>query len=130
MATPSLSPLGTHQAPSARSPVTNDVRKAVRAWIVVGARRIAGGQRRGLVGRALGIRGAGCPPNARGPTMNEDRTAKLYAGQMGIVAVLVNVLIDKGVITESELRERFEQAHEAASRCSGGPGSRSCWRTC
>ena len=54
--------------------------------------------------------------------MNEDRTAKLYAGQMGICAVLVNVLIDKGVITESELRERFEQAHEAASRCSGGPG--------
>ena len=54
--------------------------------------------------------------------MNEDRTAKLYAGQMGIFAVLVNVLIDKGVITENELRERFEQAHEAASRCSGGPG--------
>ena len=54
--------------------------------------------------------------------MNEDRTAKLYAGQMGILAVLVNVLIDKGVITENELRERFEQAHEAASRCSGGPG--------
>ena len=54
--------------------------------------------------------------------MNEDRTAKLYAGQMGICAVLVNVLIDKGVITESELRERFEQAHEAACRCSGGPG--------
>jgi hypothetical protein len=34
----------------------------------------------------------------------------------------VNVLIDKGVITENELRERFEQAREAASRCSGGPG--------
>ena len=47
--------------------------------------------------------------------MNEDRTAKLYAGQMGIVAVLVNVLIDKGVISQDELRERFEQAHEAAS---------------
>ena len=46
--------------------------------------------------------------------MTEDRTAKLYAGHMGIVAVLVNVLIDKGIITESELRERFEQAHEAA----------------
>jgi hypothetical protein len=54
--------------------------------------------------------------------MNEDSTAKLYAGQMGIIAVLVNVLIDKGVITESELRDRFDQAHEAASRCSGGPG--------
>jgi hypothetical protein len=54
--------------------------------------------------------------------MNEDSTAKLYAGQMGIIAVLVNVLIDKGVITESELRDRFEQAHEAARQCSGGPG--------
>ena len=54
--------------------------------------------------------------------MNDDRTAKLYAGHMGILAVLVNVLIDKGVITESELRERFAQAHEAAIRCSGGPG--------
>jgi hypothetical protein len=54
--------------------------------------------------------------------MNEDSTAKLYAGQMGIIGVLVNVLIDKGVITESELRDRLEQAQEAASRCSGGPG--------
>ena len=49
-------------------------------------------------------------------------SAKLYAGQMGIVAVLVNVLIDKGIISQDELRERFEQAHEAASQCSGGPG--------
>ena len=67
-------------------------------------------------------RGAGCPPYALGPVMNEERTEKLYAGQMGIIAVLVNVLVDKGIITESELRERFEQAHEAARRCSGGPG--------
>jgi len=54
--------------------------------------------------------------------MDDDRAAKLYAGQMGIIAVLVNVLIDKGVISHSELRERFEQAHEAASRCAGGRG--------
>ena len=54
--------------------------------------------------------------------MNGDRTDTLYSGQMGIVAVLVNVLIDKGVITENELRERFEQAREAARHCSGGPG--------
>ena len=53
--------------------------------------------------------------------MNEDRTAKLYAGHMGICAVLVSVLIDKGVITQNELRKRFEQAHEAASQCSAGP---------
>ena len=54
--------------------------------------------------------------------MDEDRTATLYAGQMGVISVLVNVLIDKGIITQSELRKRFEQAHEAASRSSGGPG--------
>jgi hypothetical protein len=54
--------------------------------------------------------------------MHDDGAAKLYAGQMGIIAVLVNVLIDKGVISDSELTDRFEQAHEAASRCSGGPG--------
>jgi hypothetical protein len=54
--------------------------------------------------------------------MNDDySTAKLYAGQMGIMAVLVNVLVDKGIISECELRERFEQAHEAACRGSGGP---------
>ena len=54
--------------------------------------------------------------------MKDDRTAKLYAGQMGIAAVLVNVLIDKGVITQDELWDRFEQAHAAASGCSGGRG--------
>jgi|KBSSwiStaDraftv2_1062776.scaffolds.fasta_scaffold2153468_1 hypothetical protein len=53
--------------------------------------------------------------------MIDDRAAKIYAGQMGIAAVLVNVLIDKGVITQNELRERFEQAHKAAKNCSGGP---------
>jgi hypothetical protein len=46
---------------------------------------------------------------------------------MGIAAVLVNVLIDKGVITENELRERFEQSREAARQAV--LGSRSCWRT-
>ena len=65
---------------------------------------------------------ARCPPYSRRPAMDDDRIAKLYAGQMGIVAVLVNVLIDKGVISQDELRERFEQAHEAAIGCSGGPG--------
>ena len=54
--------------------------------------------------------------------MDDDRTAKLYAGHMGVVAVLLNVLIDKGIISQDELRERFAQAHEAACGCSGGPG--------
>jgi hypothetical protein len=78
---------------------------------------------RGGAGRA-GTRYPGCrvPALRTGATMNEDRTAKLYAGHMGVVAVLVNVLIDKGVISADELRERFEQAHGAAMRCSpGGP---------
>jgi hypothetical protein len=61
-------------------------------------------------------------PALRMGAYDERRTAKFYAGQMGIVAVLVNVLIDKRVITQGELRERFEQANDAASRCSGGPG--------
>jgi hypothetical protein len=54
--------------------------------------------------------------------MADDRDAKLSSGRMGIAAVLVNVLIDKGVITQDELRDRFEQAHAAASGCSGGRG--------
>ena len=49
--------------------------------------------------------------------------ARLYAGLMGINAVILNVLIDKGVITEDELRERFEQAWDAAADCSGGPAT-------
>ena len=50
-----------------------------------------------------------------------DRTAKLFAGQMGICAVLINILIDKGIVSEDELRERFEQARQAAEHSSGGP---------
>jgi hypothetical protein len=49
-----------------------------------------------------------------------EQAAKLFAGQMGICAVLINILIDKGLITASEMQDRFEQAREAANRCSGG----------
>lgn len=49
--------------------------------------------------------------------------ARLFAGHMGTCAVILNVLIDKGVISQDELRERFEQAHDAAVKCSGGPGT-------
>jgi hypothetical protein len=42
--------------------------------------------------------------------MNGDRIAKHYAGQRGICAVLVNVIVDKAVISQSELRERFNQS--------------------
>ena len=36
--------------------------------------------------------------------------AKLFAGHMGISTVILNVLIDKGVISQDELLERFQQA--------------------
>jgi len=52
--------------------------------------------------------------------VNED-FAKHFAGHVGICAVILNVLIDKGLITQEELLERFEQAYEAASESSCGP---------
>jgi hypothetical protein len=44
----------------------------------------------------------------------------LCGQQLGIRAVVLNVLIDKGVITQDELRARFEQAQGAAADSSGG----------
>ena len=50
----------------------------------------------------------------------DDQSAKWFAGQMGVCAVLINVLIDKGIISQQELRDRFQQAHDAAAQSSGG----------
>jgi len=50
-----------------------------------------------------------------------DEAAKLLAGHLGVCAVLVDVLIDKGIISQSELFDRFQQAHMAACQCSAGP---------
>jgi CheY-like chemotaxis protein len=50
-----------------------------------------------------------------------DEAAKLFAGHLGVCAVLVDVLIDKGIISQSELFDRFQQAHVAACQCSAGP---------
>jgi hypothetical protein len=50
----------------------------------------------------------------------QDRAARLFAGQMGVCAVLINILIDKGIISDDELRERLQQAHDAAAQSSGG----------
>lgn len=47
--------------------------------------------------------------------------AKLFAGHMGALAVLANVLVDKGIISRQELAGRLEQAHGAALQCAGGP---------
>jgi CheY-like chemotaxis protein len=43
-----------------------------------------------------------------------DQTTKLFDGHAGVCAVLVDVLIDKGIITQSEVLDRFRQAHSAA----------------
>lgn len=51
----------------------------------------------------------------------DDQAGKLFAGHMGVCAVLVNLLIDKGIVRRRELVERFQQAQVAASQCSGGP---------
>jgi hypothetical protein len=55
----------------------------------------------------------------RGPIWTETSHA-LCRQQFGICAVVLNVLIDKGVITQDELRGRFEQAQDAAADSSGG----------
>ncbi len=53
----------------------------------------------------------------------DDYFAKLFAGHMGISAVLASVLVDKGVIGNDELSDRFRQAHRAAALCSSGPAT-------
>ena len=50
-----------------------------------------------------------------------DDVAKVFAGHLGVAAVLANVLIDTGVISREELCDRFRQAQDAASRSVGGP---------
>ena len=52
-----------------------------------------------------------------------DLTAKLFAGHAGVCAVLVDVLIDKGIISQSEVLDRFRQAHSAAGHRSGSRGA-------
>ena len=39
-----------------------------------------------MVGAGTWYPGVGCPPYKREPAMNKDRTAKVYAGQMGVLA--------------------------------------------
>jgi CheY-like chemotaxis protein len=49
-----------------------------------------------------------------------DPAAKLLAGHAGLCAVLVDMLIDKGIVSRSELLDRFERAQSV-----GGDGSES-----
>lgn len=50
----------------------------------------------------------------------DDAQAKLFAGQLGLSAVLANVLIDKGILSRAELSGRFRQAYDAAMGSAGG----------
>ena len=50
----------------------------------------------------------------------DDRVTRLFAGHIGVSAVLANILIDKGVVSREEAIFRFRQAHDAAVKCSGG----------
>jgi hypothetical protein len=54
------------------------------------------------------------------PKRRRDEWAKLVSGQLGVSAVIVNVLIDKGVVSRDELCDRFRQAQGAAARSLGG----------
>src|SRR5688572_7950256 len=48
-----------------------------------------------------------------GAVMN-DQAAKLFAGHAGVCAVLVDMLIDKGIVSQGELLGRFERAQSTA----------------
>ncbi len=50
----------------------------------------------------------------------DDRVAKLFAGHMGVSAVLANILIEKKLVSREEAICRLRQAHDAATECSGG----------
>lgn len=48
-----------------------------------------------------------------------DQAAKLLAGHAGACAVLVEVLIEKGIVSHSEVCDRFQQARSATGNWSG-----------
>jgi CheY-like chemotaxis protein len=52
-----------------------------------------------------------------------DQAARISAGPMGVCAVLADVLIDKGIVTQRELFDRLRQAQAVASRWSDGFGT-------
>jgi hypothetical protein len=50
----------------------------------------------------------------------DDGVARLFAGHIGVSAVLTNILIDKHMVSREEALSYFRQAHDAAAQCSGG----------
>jgi hypothetical protein len=64
--------------------------------------------------------------------MDDDySTSKLYAGQMGIIAVLVNVLIDNGVISGSEFTVNASSRRtKPPANAQEGRRSHEFWRIC
>lgn len=57
-----------------------------------------------------------------GQRMNE-QASRHSDGQMRVCAVLVDLLIDKGIVTQGELFDRLRQVQAAAGRWSGGRGA-------
>jgi CheY-like chemotaxis protein len=47
-----------------------------------------------------------------------DQAARLLAGHTGVCAVLVDMLIDKGIVSQSELLDRFQRAQSTAGHWS------------
>jgi CheY-like chemotaxis protein len=52
-----------------------------------------------------------------------DQPARITDAQIGVCAVLVDVLIDKGIVTQGELLDRLRQAQGGSGRRSGGFGA-------
>jgi CheY-like chemotaxis protein len=49
-----------------------------------------------------------------------DQAAKLFAAHAGVCAVLVDMLIDKGIISQGEACDRFKRAQSAVGHWAGG----------
>jgi len=49
-----------------------------------------------------------------------DQAARPFAGQVGVCAVLADMLIDKGIISQSEFFDRFRRAKAASGGQTGG----------
>jgi CheY-like chemotaxis protein len=52
-----------------------------------------------------------------------DQAARMRSGQMDVCAVLVDLLIEKGIVSRRELFDRVRQARDATGRWTGGFGA-------
>src|SRR5262245_48826032 len=49
-----------------------------------------------------------------------DQAARIFAAHAGVCAVLVDVLIDKGIISQGEVCDRMQRAQSAVGHWAGG----------